>query len=148
MKSQILNQYKACFTMLKSCIERYSDSVWYDKDNHETAAYEIAYHAIACTNLCSAPSEDGMVRWAGEADPDKHRFSQSEMVDYIEHVLRQIPVYLQSFSPEEDCWPDWYNLNQHEFHINSLRHVQHHAAELIERHRSTKDLSVEWLTFQ
>ena len=74
--------------------------------------------------------------------------SQSDIAHFVDHIVQCIPRYLERFSMDSDCWPNWYSLSQMEFHMNNLRHIQHHVGQLIERHRSIKALDVPWLTFE
>jgi len=49
------------------------------------------------------------------------------------------------FIPEKNCWPHWYDENQLEFHINNIRHLQHHTAETIERANNIKPFNYTWI---
>jgi len=148
MEKQILNQYKASFRMLTSCIEQYDEKVWFDKENYDMPAYEISYHVIYCANMYCAPGEEEIIHWSGEADPKKYLFGTKEMINFISHSLQQFPAYLEKLAINEKCWPHWYDLPQLEFHFNNIRHIQHHTAQLIERHRLTKRLKMKWYSFK
>lgn len=146
MKEQILKQYTASITMLKSCVEQYDESVWSD-DTYDTPACAIAYHVTYCANMYGAPSEKAMIHWDGE-DEKKFQFTKTEILDFIAHTEKNLPTYLEEFSANDACWPDWYDLPQLEFHFNNIRHIQHHTAQLIERHRLTRKLKVEWCSLK
>lgn len=45
----------------------------------------------------------------------------------------------------ERCGFWWYELNVGEFHLNNLRHTQHHAGQLALLLRRRADISVDWL---
>ena len=164
MKQQLIGQYDASLSMLKNCIEQYDDSIWYDCQNYTNSAWHIAYHVIFFANIYSCPKESDIRAWPKETENyhilgktpwpphEKIRleksYSQKEILEYLEHVTECIPTYLEGMNADEKCWPSWYNLSQFEFHLNNIRHIQHHTAQLLERHCALRRISVEWLKFQ
>ena len=157
MEEYLASQYLAGLAMLKGCVEGYDAHLWQDCANHKVAASQIAYHTAFFTNVSLSPSRRKAVKWPKEVPQMEHLnkpaasrelLSRADIAEFVEHIVLCLPEYLGSLSADSDCWPNWYSLSQLEFHINNLRHMQHHVGQLIERHRLVKPLSVPWSTFK
>ena len=158
MKSELARQYEIALTMLKGVIDETDEDIWHYSDDSKDAAWHIAYHAVYYANIYCSPSEEEVKRWDRQSRdchilgptpwPPHERlvpresYSKSEVTDFIDFVLKVIPEYLECLDPEKPCWPHWYEQNQFEFHLNNLRHIQHHTAQLISRNGGT---SVGWV---
>jgi hypothetical protein len=163
MKDEILSQYRAALAMLKSCVEQYDEDLWRDGEHYRNAAWHIAYHVLFFANIYGSPREDMIEPWEGQTrdyqilgktpwPPHEEVvleriYSRREILEFLEHVEGFIPGYLEAMEAEADCWPFWYSLNQVEFQLNNLRHIQHHTAQLLERQNSRKPIDVEWERF-
>jgi len=157
MKNELVNQYRIALTMLKGVIRETDKHTWRNRDDSKDAAWHIAYHAVFYANIYCSPSEKAIKSWGKERRdcqilgptpwPPHERFvpgepySKAAIIEFIDFVLKVIPEYLEHLEPEKACWPDWYKQNQFEFHLNNLRHIQHHTAQLIERNNGS---SVGW----
>ena len=153
-------QYEKCLSMFVETIKNYDNELWHDATNYKSPAWQIAYHALYCTNAYCSPTAERIRRWPKERE-NYHRFSemhkirardpsailpysQDDILEYLEFIRANVPGYLAEMQPEQDCWPDWYDESQLEFHLNNLRHTQHHIADLIERHDIKSEFSYEW----
>ena len=145
-------QYTKALNMLEDIVNKYSSGSWLDHTNYQNAACQIAYHALFYTNIYASPAEDRIIKWEKEIwnyhDLKKTDFNDhlliSDINALIAFVRNNIKLYLKDFSPASDCWPSWYSQNQFEFHINNLRHLQQHTAELIERLNNIQTISYHW----
>jgi hypothetical protein len=154
------NQYGKCFNMLFHAINDYKEELWFDHFNYKSPVWQIVYHAIFYTNIYCGAEEKDIEHWAKEKN-DYHRFdklqeikridadqikpyTKNEMIEYLEFVKSKVPDYLSRMKPEEKCWPYWYNEKQLEFHINNIRHIEHHIAEIIERHDIASGFPYKW----
>ena len=158
MESELASQYEIALTMLKGVIDETEESTWSRTDATTEAAWHIAYHVVFYANIYCSPSEAEVKRWARQSNdchilgptpwPPHERYvpsesySKADVTEFIDFVLGIIPGYLEHLETEKPCWPHWYNMNQFEFHLNNLRHIQHHAAQLIERNGGS---SVGWI---
>jgi len=152
-------QYIKSLSILEDVIKKYDSELWYDDRKYKSPIWFICYHALFCTNCYCSASEQDIIHWKNERK-DYHRFdkmremrkqniqiepySKEELLDFIDLILKTIPQYLDKFEPEKRCWPQWYDENQMEFHINNFRHLQHHVGEIIERHDIVKNLEYQW----
>jgi len=157
MKRELANQYKIALTMLKSVVHETDAGIWLFTDEKKEAAWHIAYHAVYYANIYCSPSEEAVHRWERQSNnchflgqtpwPPHQRFvpgesySKADIIEYIDFVLGVIPEYLELLEPEKPCWPHWYKMNQFEFHLNNLRHIQHHIAQIIAQNDGS---SVGW----
>ena len=164
MKQNFLNQYNAVFSMLKKCIEQYDEYLWVDSEKFTNSAWHISYHVIFFANIYCCSQEKDILSWSVESEnyqilgktpwpPHekielKRSYTKNEMLQYLNHVTESVPGYLETFEADKDCWPFWYDLSQFEFQLNSLRHIQHHTAQLLERQNAHKKISVGWETFK
>lgn len=158
MKRELSHQYAIALTMLKGVVNETEDVTWLYTDTVKEAAWHIAYHAVYYANAYCSPSQQAVRRWERQSDnghilgptpwPPHQRHvpdvtcSKADITEYIDFVLAVIPEYLEHLEPDAPCWPDWYQQNQFEFHLNNLRHIQHHTAQLIERNGGS---AVGWL---
>ena len=158
MKQEFVNQYRYSLKMLKGVVRETNKDTWRCTDGEKVAAWQIAYHAVYYANIYCSPTGEQVKRWDGQTDLDHffntpwppherfipdHVFTKVNIIAFIDFVLGVIPEYLEYLEWDKPCWPDWYHMNQFEFHINNLRHIQHHTAQLIERNGGS---SVGWLS--
>ena len=156
----IQTQYEKAFSILIDAIDRYDDALWFDDTKYKSPAWQIVYHLLFYANIYCSPAEKKTQLWGKEKDGyswfDTLReikkenpesvvpYSKEDMLEYVACIQRAVPVYLKEMKPAEECWPYWYDENQLEFHINNLRHIQHHTAEIIERHDIENAFSYMW----
>jgi hypothetical protein len=157
---QLQNQYDASLKMLSDCIEIYHNDIWFS-EKYNNPTWQIAYHAIFFTNIYCSPDEKSIYVWEKALEnyhilgktpwPPfekivlKEKYSKQDMLNFISFVKSNIPEYLNNLEPVKKCWPFWYNLSQFEFHLNNLRHLQHHTGQLIERQDCIEEMNYEWL---
>jgi hypothetical protein len=161
MLNEVLQkQYEKSFSILRNTITSYDESIWLNNIDYKSPAWQIAYHAIFYTNIYCSSSENDILQW-NKTRNDYHDFkkihkliktneiklipyTKNDMIEFIDFVNGNVPFYLLKMKPEDKCWPYWYNESQMEFHINNLRHIQHHIGEIIERHDIKIDIPYRW----
>ena len=153
MKAFIVSQYEAALQMLRECVQQYEEELWLDHSRFTNAAWHITYHTIFFANIYASPAEKRIQHWPEQTDhyqnlgPD-HRpertYTTSEMLAYLDFVSERIPGYLEEFDADAECWPFWYEMNQLEFQLSSLRHIQHHVGQLIERAAPVRKGDATW----
>jgi hypothetical protein len=158
MKTELLNQYNAALDMLKDCITEYSKKLWGD-ESFSHPAWRLAYHALFYANVYSYVKEEDIEAWPEtiphynklpkkkSAKSSEKVFTQGELLAFLDWVRERLPANLEAMDPKGDCWANWYSLNQFEFHLNNIRHIQHHVAQLLERHNSRNRIEVDWQRF-
>jgi hypothetical protein len=156
----VTSQYEKCFKMLSETISRYDEQLWLDGTAYDSPAWQVAYHALYYANIYCSPSEERILAWpkarkkfyrfAGtpsapsREDITSTPYSKEDMLELLGFVRNNIPAYLREMRPHEKCWPSWYNEPQFEFQLTNIRHIQHHIAQLIERHNNAKSFDYQW----
>jgi hypothetical protein len=156
-KSILISQYRAGLETLRECVTKYDSALWTNATDHAHSASDVCYHIVSSTNFYMSPSWDSHRRWEGERDEmgvfgdtpveASLLLSQERMIEFIDVVLARMPQCVEECDLGERCFPDWYEMSVLEFHLNALRHLQHHTAQLLERHRTIRELDVDWRTF-
>ena len=152
-------QYGKVLNLMQKTVEQFDADLWLD-GGYGDPAWRIAYHGLYYTNLYLAPTAADLVPWPGEKEQiqalkggrDSPRepaaaegsYSREDILQFISHIRVLLEGYLDGFRPEQDCWPHWYDENRMEFHLNNLRHLQHHIGALVERHDGKSNLNVGW----
>jgi hypothetical protein len=154
----LCKQYQKRFAIIKEAIEKYDEHIWDDCVGYKSPTWMIVYHALFYTNIYCSSSEKEIEHWEYEREGyndykvvhdliskgDVISYSKKEMLEYSAFIESRIDKYLSKIEPEKKCWPFWYDETQLEFHINNLRHLQHHIGEIIERHDIKMDLRYIW----
>jgi len=156
----LTNQYFNCFAMLSQAITNYNEDIWFDDKHYKSPVWQIVYHTLFYTNIYCSATENGILHWPKERD-SYHRFeimhelrasgsnliqsyTKGEMIEFSAFVKGKVPIYLADMEPDARCWPYWYEEPQIEFHINNIRHIQHHLGEIIERHDIRAAFEYDW----
>jgi hypothetical protein len=150
LKQALENQYNKALNILEEAVRKYDENLWFDNKNYKSPAWHVVYHAVFYANIYCSPTEAAIAPWPKarenyhfygktpwlpfEKVELKETYSKADMLEFIGFVRGKISAYLDKLRPEERCWPHWYDEPQLEFQINSIRHLQHHCAEVIERH--------------
>lgn len=153
-------QYDKCLKMFDETVAGYTESLWFDADTYQNPAWQVAFHALFFANIYCSPTEDAIVGWPklrpsydrldrnpGAPDRDElvnNPYTQKDIQEFLALIRSQLPHYLEALEPEKQCWPSWYDEPQLEFHLNNIRHIQHHTAELIERRNNVEIARYRW----
>ncbi|MEJ2145139.1 MAG: DinB family protein [Acidobacteriota bacterium] len=157
-------QYVTAIEMLRNTIDACPDELWDDRSDG-TPFWHIAYHALFfCDLYLSDDLESFRARdyhvdnyhflpgdykeYAGIVTTPDECYSRQQMLEYADHCTekcRGVFAALTEQRARERCGFWWYKLNVGEFLINSLRHTQHHAAQLALILRRRVDIGIDWL---
>jgi len=158
------SQYHAALAMLREAIERCPDEEWLRKE-HTNAFWQVAYHALFFAHLYVLPNEAAFRPWehhqsdvqypdgiAGPPDPNSklrllpRPYTKAEALAYwnvCEQMIDSAVDALDLHSPESGF--SGYDMPKLEHQIVSIRHIQHHAAQLADRLRSSAGIAIEWV---
>jgi len=157
-------QFAASIQVLRNAIEACPDELWDDRSDG-TPVWHIAYHAMFFCDLYftrdlkSFKAPDFHVEnhhflpgdykdFAGVVTTPESAYSREQLLAYADHCLKKGKQVFEGLTEErarERCGFWWYELNVGEFLINSLRHTQHHAAQIALILRRRADIGVEWM---
>jgi hypothetical protein len=125
--------------MLKHCIEACPEDHWDDKIANGTFRW-VTYHTLFFLDLYLSRSEadfrprDFHHRGGDEREDQlSEGLSKSETLAYVPLCREKMRESLAAETAESLEGPSgfsWYPITRGEFHINNIRHVQHHTAAL------------------
>lgn len=160
-KQTLAQQYEAARCSLNACIDRCPDAAW-DAPVGNLTFCQIAFHALFFTDLYLGPNVDslrrqsfhrdnpGFFRDYEELEPrrQQHRYDRPSIKRYLDHVRHKATTLIAAETEESLQGPsgfDWKQYNRAELHLTSIRHLQHHAAQLSLRLRIDFDEDVPWV---
>ena len=164
VRTILKSQYHAALAMLRESIERCPEDLWYSQ-KPVNAFWQVAYHTLFFTHLYLQPDEATFQPWehhqsevqhpdeiAGRPDPTSDRplipspYSKVEVLAYWQVCSEMVDPAVDSLDLQrEDSGFSWYQMSKLEHQIVSIRHIQHHAAQLADRLRSSADVGILWI---
>jgi len=167
LRSVLKSQYHASLAMLRETVDRCSDDLWISTKPHN-AFWQVAYHTLYFTHLYLQPNLDAFRPWkehqADVQNPDgigdepepsstlpliPNPYSKSQVLDYwsiCDEMVDSSVDSLDLLSPESGFF--WYKVSKFEHQLISIRHVQHHAAQLADRLRQAASVGTKWVGAQ
>lgn len=156
----IRSQYGASLAMLEEVIRACPASDW-DDSSHRNRFWRIAYHTLFYADFYLSESEQRFSPWE-RAQPEAnflgplpwppHRDPQPAAVYSPGDLLEYAGIIRHSLGQRIDATPfdapsgfPWLPFDRLELHVYSIRHIQHHAGQLIERLRWSNGTGVDWV---
>jgi hypothetical protein len=139
VRKMLIGEFEAALCMLNQCVEACPEPHWNDKIANGTFCW-VAYHALFFLDLYLSPSEHDFTRRefhfhggderedhlsAGLSKQDTHAYVPICRQKMIEAIAAETPDTLAGGSGFS-----WYPITRGEFHLNNIRHVQHHTGQL------------------
>jgi len=163
-RSILKSQYHAGLAMLKESIDKCPETLWLDAQPRN-AFWQIAYHALFFTHLYLQREESDFRPWAehqsatqnpdGIAGPPEpgnalplipQPYSRTQVLAYWDICNDRVDGWVDALdlrSPNSGF--PWYKTSKLEHQMISLRHLQHHTAQLADRLRAALDIGVRWI---
>jgi hypothetical protein len=156
----IRSQYQAALEMLKQAIAKCPDALWNDPAA-QVAFWRIAYHALFFTHLYLQPTEKDFTVWAKHR-PDYEQmgppawapelipqigepYTRAEVLEYLEVCRRQADERTRLLDLDAPYGFEWLPFGKLELQFYTIRHIQQHAGELMERLGSRASIDVNWV---
>lgn len=161
IQAVLKSQYHAALAMLGQAIERCPDTVW-TSEAHPNQFWHVAYHAVFYAHLYLQPEEASFRPW------EKHReeyqylgnlpwpphlaprigepYAKAEVMEYLGVCDAMVDAAVDALdlgAAESGFW--WYKMSKLEHQLVSIRHIQHHAAQLSDRLRVTEGIGPSWI---
>ena len=157
-------QFATAIEMLKNAIDACPDKLWDDRAEG-TPFWHIAYHALFYCDFYLSEDEKSFQapsfhvhpkqllpgdykEYAGLVTTPDGCLDKARLLEYADHCTAKCKAVFEDLTEErarQRCGFWWYELNVGEFLLNSLRHTQHHAAQLALILRRRADIGVDWL---
>jgi DinB family protein len=154
-KAALGSQLEAAIEMLDNAIVACPDELWSDRSRHPEYWY-LVFHTLFFLDLYLSGSVEGFAPPApftlDELDPagvlPEQPYTKNELRAYLEHGREKCGARIAALTDEqvgERVEYDWVTGNFAEFLLFTLRHVQHHTAQLNLILRQTTDSSPPWV---
>jgi hypothetical protein len=157
----IVSQYQAALEMLRQAVDKCPEPLW-DSPEDKTKFWHIAYHALFYTHLYLSDSEAtftpwvkhrrdyqfmGPTPWPPHAPPRiEEPYDRESILEYAEFCRRQVDEQVPRLDLEAPASGfDWLPFGKLELQIYTIRHLQQHAGELMERLGSRAGAEVDWV---
>jgi hypothetical protein len=158
--SVVTSQIRAALKMLRSAIEACPDSLWNRECDHNRT-WVLAYHTLFFAHLYLSPSEEAFEPFEREVEGftgygrdhlgDWTKLSQADVLSkedvlaYCDYVDERVASLVASTSFDAVSGFHWLPFSKGETHLYNLRHIQHHAAQMIERLRQETGTAIRWV---
>lgn len=164
LRAILKSQYHAALAMLRQTIEDCPDEVWFGRD-HLNAPWQLAYHTLYFAHLYLQPDEATFRPWEGQqaaaqhpdgipgrSDPNSRLplipepYARAAVLGYWEFCDAMVDgaVDALDLASPESGFP-WYRVSKLEHQVISIRHIEHHMAQLADRLRFTAGIGTRWV---
>lgn len=156
----IRSQYSATLTMLEQAVRKCPPELWAAPVGH-AGFWHIAYHALFYVHLYGSADLAAFVPWEkhrpdydslGPLPDPPHRmpnigapYTPTEILEYAAVVRQHIAQQLRTIDLRAPSGFEWLPMSKFELQIYSMRHLQQHAGELMERLGTHAGISVDWV---
>jgi len=163
LKELLTHQYEASLCMLGLAVDRCPDASW----NECVASWKFcqsAFHVVFFADVYLQPDDDvdalkhqpfhiGHTRDFRDYEeledrPQTQLYDKTFVLSYLQHVRRKARETVAGESAEVLAGTSGFrrrNCTRAELHVYNIRHIQHHAAQLILRLRLDTDVDVPWV---
>ena len=136
--------------MLRTVIEKTPDDYFYASE-YQNPIWQIAYHVIWATQFYLGTDTRSFVPWKKAIDGAESlggrqewenpaegvvvtgQNTREELLSFIDDIENGLREAIDALPFNDHSGFDWYPFSRLELHINNIRHIQHHTAQLIER---------------
>ena len=160
IKPAIVSQYRATLGMLRSAIDSCPGECW-DDTTYTNRFWNVAYHTLFFTDLYLCETDAAFKPW------EKHRvdyqylgplwwdgnrvpaigepYTKEEELEYLGYCERAVLERMDHTDLSAPSGFRWLPFGKLELQFYNIRHIQHHAAQLIGRLREDAGIAIEWL---
>lgn len=152
-RQMIVSQYGAALEMLKQSVLACPETLW-DRPDDRTAFWQVAYHALFFTHLYAQESRESFSPWPGHRE--EYRFEKETstplaepatkaiVLEYLAFCQHQVAQQVSAMDLDAASGFSWLPFTKFELQLYSLRHIQQHVGELMER-LGTQASSINWV---
>jgi hypothetical protein len=159
-KELIASQFEAALCTLNTCIEECPPAVW-DAPVANLAFCQAVFHALFYTDCYLGPNTESLQQQAFHREnPDFFRdyeeledrkqqqmYDKESILKYLAFCRRKASEVIAAETAETlsaRCGFDWLPFSRAELYVYNIRHIQHHAAQLILRLRLNIEVNIPW----
>lgn len=164
VRAALKSQYHASLEMFKEAVDRCPEGMWLET-NPVNAFWQVAYHTLFYTHMYLQPNLASFKPWAehqskvqyqnGFPGPAKEGsplplipepYSKAQVLAFLTICVGMVDEAIDSFDLlEPQSGFPWYSCTKLEHQIISIRHLQHHTAQLGDRLRQAGGSGLSWL---
>lgn len=153
-------QFYATLGMLEQAVHKCPDSLW-DASEDKTKFWHIAYHALFYTHLYLQTSENEFQPWSkhrvdyelmGPTPWPPHKapeigepYAKQDILEYIDYCRQEVDRTVANLDLRASSGFSWLPMNKFELQIYTIRHLQQHTGELMERLGTRVGIDVDWI---
>ena len=159
-KDIIKSQYAASLEMFRQAVKKCPGDAWNNKRD-KNRFWHICYHALFYTHLYLQTTEGdfipwekhreeypflGKLPWPPHADPKiGDPYSKEDILEYAAFCLKEVEKRVDALDLESTSGFHWLPFDKLELQFYNIRHIQHHAGQLIDRLRNHDNIGVDWV---
>jgi hypothetical protein len=156
----IRSQFHAALEMLRQSVTRCPDALWDDPAGN-AAFWHVAYHALFYTNLYLSESEATFAPWPKRREtyhllgpapwppypaPEiTEPYTKADILEYVAFCDAQVDALTPRLDLDAASGFDWLPMSKLELQIYSIRHLQQHTGELMDRLGGRAGVEVDWV---
>lgn len=149
----LISQYRAALEMLKQTIQQCPETHWKSLET-QTAFGQVAYHALFYTHLYLQESQQTFTAWSKHRaeylfsdqvpQPPVELLDKATVLEYLAFCEQEVVDKLAGTDLAADSGFHWLPFSKLELQIYSIRHIQQHVGELMERLGSAAH-AISWI---
>lgn len=157
----LASQYQATLGTLRQAIEKVPLEQWNDQEYHNPT-WQIAYHVLWSVKFYLGADPESYTPWENAIEgaeslggsqswenPDagvkvEGYHTKEDLLAFITDIENSLPTAVEAIPLDGASGFEWYPYTRLELHINTIRHIQHHSAQIIERLKSKGISGFPW----
>ncbi len=160
-KELIANQFEAALCTLNTCIERCPETAWDARIGKQTFS-QVAFHALFFADYYLGSNEEALrgqsfhrdnPEFFGDYEQLEYRepvtlYDRASIKKYVAHCRQKASNVIVSETADSLSGPAGFarrDFSRAELYVLTIRHIQHHAAQLSLRLRIDADLEMPWV---
>ena len=156
----VSSQLRAALKMLRSAIEASPNALW-NREADANPFWVLAYHTLFFAHLYLSPSADAFEPWVrevrghsgyGKTDlgnwtelTPEDVYAKVDVLAYCDFIDMRVTDLVAATPFDAASGFPWLKFSKGEAHLYNLRHIQHHAGQLIERLRQEAGMGSKWV---
>lgn len=157
----IISQFKAGIKMLRDVISKTPEALWNNEEQEENKrTWRLLYHTIWSLQFYLNPAPSDALFWKqaipgaeslGGAweDPSSKTIvegvnTKEELLGFLDDIEKNLQQNVEALPLEDSSGFEWYPYSRLELHINTIRHLQHHTGQIIERLKANGINGFNW----
>jgi uncharacterized damage-inducible protein DinB len=155
------NQYEAAMSTVNRCLRVCTPENW-EQPIANLSFSQTAFHTLFFTDMYLHEANDESFKQQRfhelnqdsfrdyeemQDKPQEYQYDKAFVESYLQHCLEKMRIELARASEEWLLEPSpfpWIRSTRSEVHLYNIRHIQHHAAQMILRFRQKGSIDFPW----